>query len=195
MNERDVHWVRAGLLMAALGATLGPVLDGIHTHTGTTMYPQPWALKMAWWVPLLFAGAGIAAGLGPIQVERTIGARRPRPSGAAVAGSMALFVLAYALSGVVPGGNVVRAVVLATLFVISWALFDRTRLGFALGLLTGAIGCAVEIALTGIDAFRHLQPDLLGIPFWLPWLYATASIGLANLGRRWATPGSDARAS
>jgi hypothetical protein len=174
-----MRWLLAAILLLALGATLGSALDAIHTHTGTTEYPAPVWMKMAWWTPLLFGVAGVAVGLPRAALER--GA--PPPTRGAVAGGMALFVLAYALSGTLPG-NVARAVVLFIIFAASWWSFDRTRLGLALALLTGLGGCAVEVLLIRQGAFRHLQPTWLGIPLWLPWLYAAAQVGVASLGRR-----------
>lgn len=177
-RARPLRWGAAALLLLALGATLGSALDAIHTHTGTTEYPAPVWLKMAWWTPLLFGAAGVAVGL-----PRAALAKEPAPTTGAVAGSMALFVLCYALSGTLPG-NVARAAVLFIIFAASWWAFDRTRLGLALALLTGLGGCVVEIILIRQGAFRHLQPTWLGIPLWLPWLYAAAQVGVGNLGRR-----------
>ena len=36
------------------GAVAISFLDGLHTHSGTTEYPNVWILQMAWWTPLLF---------------------------------------------------------------------------------------------------------------------------------------------
>jgi hypothetical protein len=182
------RWARGAAALAALGATAGTALDGIHTHTGTTEYGAPVAWRAAWWVPLLFAGAALAVGLLRPAAEAALGPRgpaaraAPAPPGAAAAGAgFALFVLAYALSGVLPAG---RAPALAAVFAVAWAAFDRTALGLALAAVTAAGGAAVELTLIHAGAFRHLRPDVFGLPWWLPWLYATGAIALGNLGKR-----------
>lgn len=182
-------WVRAAALLLALGATLGPLLDAIHTHTGTTRYAAPWVLEMAWWVPLLFGSAGVAVGLPRAALERLRATPTSTPSSRSAAEGMGLFVLAYALSGVVPAVgpvpvNVARALALLAVFAVTWWRHDRTALGLGLACSTGLGGCVVEVNLSAAGAFEHLQPTKLGIPLWLPLLYATAQVGVGNLGRR-----------
>ena len=40
----------------------------------------------------------------------------------------------------------------------------------------------MEIALVAAEAY-HLQTDILGVPYWLPFMYACASLAVGNLGR------------
>jgi hypothetical protein len=117
-------WVPAAGLLLLLGATLGTALDAIHTVTRTTEYARPissaaWAF--AWWTPPLFAGAGLAIGIGRPVADRLLARRGPLPSAGAVALAMGIFVLAYALSGTLPGGNVARAVALGACFAAAYA--------------------------------------------------------------------------
>ena len=93
------HWGRAAVVLAALGAVLGSLLDGIHTHTGVTAYSQTVFWKMAWWTPIVF-GLAYPAGLARPWLERRLGRQRPAPSLGVVLLGMALFIGAYALSGV-----------------------------------------------------------------------------------------------
>src|SRR5215468_976332 len=118
--QDTARWVPAAATLALAGATVGTGLDAIHVHTGTTAYARPVLFGQAWWVPLLFASAGVAIGLGRPLVERMLGLQRPVPSPAAVAGGMALFVVAYATSGLVGGGPLLRSVLLAALFLVAW---------------------------------------------------------------------------
>jgi hypothetical protein len=52
---------------------------------------------------------------------------------------------------------------------------------FGLAIATAVVGPLVEIALVRAGAFRHLRPDLFGIPMWLPALYACASLSFGAL--------------
>jgi hypothetical protein len=171
-------WFRAVLCLAATGALLGSALDAIHTHTGTTEYADPWVLRMAWWTPLLFAAGAVALGL----AGAALAGRRPPPSAARVAAEMALFIAAYFASGLVPNG-LARSAVLTAIFAATWAC-DRTARGFGFALVVAAGGAALEITLIRAGAFRHLAPEIYGLPYWLPWLYATAAIAVGDWGRR-----------
>src|SRR5262249_51245047 len=115
---------------------------------------------------------------------RLLGLRRPVPTAAAVAGGMALFVIAYATSGLVGGGPLLRSLLLAGLFLVAWLLWDRTVLGLVLAVLTAAIGAAVEITLVRTRPSACGGPSRAGVRVWLPWLYGCAAVGVGNLGKR-----------
>src|SRR5712671_140330 len=76
---------RAAVPLGALGATVGPVLDGFHTWSGTTWYTSPGWLRTVWWCPLLFGGAALAIGLSRPLLEG-----RAAPGARAAAGWLAL---------------------------------------------------------------------------------------------------------
>jgi len=41
----------------------------------------------------------------------------------------------------------------------------------------------VEMTLVAAGAFSYLQTDILGVPYWLPFMYACASLVVGDLGR------------
>jgi hypothetical protein len=178
------RWLSAAATLALAGATIGTGLDSIHVHTATTAYAQPVLFGQAWWVPPLFASAALAIGLGRPLVERVLGAHAPVPTAAATAGGMAVFVLAYAASGLVSGPPGPRSTLLAAMFVFAWLLCDRTGLGLVLAALTAIIGTLVEITLVRTGAFLYREPSLAGVTVWLPWLYGCAAVGVGNFGKR-----------
>lgn len=195
MRDSDAakgRWLRATIVLALLGATVGAALDGIHTHTGTTAYPDESIVfwRMAWWVPPLFAGAALAIGLSRPVWERVLERATPAPSAAIVAAGMGLFVAAYFLSGILPGPWSTRAMVLAVMGAGAWTLCDRSGLGVFLAATTAVLGTSVEIALVNAGAFSYLHPDLFGVAGWLPWLYVIAAIAVGNLGKKLVTEGS-----
>jgi hypothetical protein len=183
VTSRDTRRIlRAGLILAALGATLGTLLDGIHSHFGATAYTHPVAWRAAWWVPLLFAGAYTIGLVRPL-LERRFHVRSPLPTWPAVTLAFGLFIGAYWLS-VLPASGPVVAAVLAGVFLLAWSLCDRSHLGLAIALAAAAGGPAVEALLVSRGVFVHLHTFAFGVPAWLPFLYMTASVALCALARR-----------
>ncbi|MCC6811141.1 MAG: hypothetical protein IT381_27170 [Deltaproteobacteria bacterium] len=174
------HWL--GLF--AFGALAGSLLDGIHTHSGMTVYATPWWWMMAVWTPPLFGFAAVAIAFAHWLSDRKWPRPAPVPSWTAVGVGGAIFAITYYLSGYLPAGNVVKALVLIAIFVGCWLAYDRTRHGLVLATITAAGGASAEITLTTIGAFRHLHPDVAYLPYWLPCLYLVASVTVGNVGRR-----------
>jgi hypothetical protein len=180
MSSRSQRLVRATLVLVVLGATLGSALDAIHSHFGAVSYTSPVWARAAWWVPLLFAGAyGTAIGRPLLAPEEP-----PLPAWKAALG-MGLFIGGYWLT-VVPWSWPVRCVLLSAIFVAGWAICDRRRMGWLVAALAAFFGPVVEIILLRAGVFVHHEVHVLGIPLWLPLLYACASVGLGALAR-WLT--------
>jgi len=178
------RWVIASLVLLLLGATLGTALDGIHTHTGTTAYPHPWWFRSAPWVPPLFAAAALSIGLARPLWERWLGRASALPSLPSTLGATGLFICAYFLSGLLPGGALVRGLVLILIAAAIWWSCDRTRLGVGLALGTAVIGTTVESGLVHAGAFSYLHPDYAGVAGWLPCLYLCAQPAVGAMGKR-----------
>jgi hypothetical protein len=176
-------WVRAAALLLLMGATLGTALDGIHTHLGITGYAVPWHWLMARWVPLLFGGAGVAIGLVPAVADLAAYGRLARPRPSLVLVGMLLFILAYALSGLLATAFAACTWVLGVIFALVWWMADGTRLGLALAVLTAVAGVTAEATLVHVGAFWYVSPHFAGVPVWLPWLYAIGTIAVGNVGR------------
>jgi hypothetical protein len=180
MFSRRQRLARATLVLVVLGATLGSALDAIHSHFGAVSYTHPVFAKAAWWVPLLFASAyGTAIGR-PLMAPQ----EPPLPVWKVALG-MGLFIGGYWLT-VAPWDWPVRCAVLSVIFVTGWALCDRTRLGWLVAALAAFFGPLVEITLLRTGVFVHHEAHVLGIPYWLPLIYACASVGLGALAR-WLT--------
>lgn len=178
------RWLAGTATLALAGATLGTGLDAIHVHTGTTAYTHPALAGQAWWVPPLFASAGVLIGLARPVAERLLDQRTAAPSWAAVAAGMLLFMSAYALSGLLDHWPRACAALLATLFVAGWRWLDGSGLGLLLAALTAIGGTLVETALVGTGAFVYRAPSMGVVAVWLPALYCCAAVGVGALGKR-----------
>jgi hypothetical protein len=184
--QAQARWLFAAGLLLVGGGTLGPLFDAIHTHTATTYYPEVWYFRMAWWVPPLFAGAGLGFGVAPLVFDRVLRRERVAPSGQTVAVAFTLFVLAYGVSGLFKAPWPYQVLAQAAFFALAWWWCDRSLLGIFLSLAAGLMGTAVEVTLVQLGRFHYYEHQWLGVPAWLPVLYFTAQVALSTLGRRWA---------
>jgi hypothetical protein len=175
--------IRAALILALLGATLGPALDYAHVVTGAIRYPPP-VTFLPWWVPLLYASAAIAVGLSHPALDARI---RPKPLPARTRGQLAAgfagFCAVWVASGALPLGSAAVAAILAPASLALWWWLDRTWQGLVQAAGTAAGGVAVEVVLSRAGLFSHTHPDVLGVALWLPFIYVAASVGVGNVGR------------
>ncbi len=173
-----LRWGRAAAVLAALGATAGTLLDGIHTHFGATAYTHPVFWRAAWWVPLLFAGAYSIGLLGPL-LER----RRAPPSWPSVLAAWGCFVVGY-WTTVLPLTWPAIAALLVVLFALAWTVTGRSRVQLGIAVAAALGGPAVESLLVSRGVFVHLETLAFGVPGWLPFLYLVASVPMCTLARR-----------
>lgn len=182
-----MKWSRAALILAILGATAGPLLDGLHTWSGATWYPNPQWMKSIWWCPPLFSFAAVSIGMGRLATERFVLKSSPiAPSGTTVANTMLLFIFAYAYSGFARVDEVSKAITLLVAFIAGWYRFDRSR-----GALLGALGAGfggwlVEHTLVHEGLFFHRDTMLDGVALWIPPLYFTAALAIGALAKKLA---------
>lgn len=170
---------RFGLLKVALtGATLGSLMDAFHTYGGATSYPEPVLFRAAWWVPGLFAIAYLSIALAYVPVQRLF--KSALPSRNQQIGGVLFFATLYFSSGFLPFENAGKTVVLLTGAALLFAYVDRSKAAIACGVAGAFIGPTTEILLTHLGVFSHLQPDVLGIPMWLPALYLASGPGLGG---------------
>jgi len=176
--------VRALVLLLIFGATAGTLLDAMHTFGGMTQYTHPFVLQTAWWVPLLFASAyGFGGFIYAVGYEKLQG-RGPLRSWGELAIALVAFAALYAISAFAPLSNIGKTIALLAGAVALWAWLDRTLVGVFLTGTAGLFGPIAEIWLSHIEAFRHLRPDFLGIPLWLPALYLATGPSFGQFARR-----------
>jgi hypothetical protein len=122
--------------------------------------------------------------------------RRPAPGWVSTMAVVACFCACYELSGSLAQAEALRGsgsadhllMVDAPLFAVAaaiFAAFERTAGGAFMAVLTAVAGPAVEIGLINIfHLYTYSAPDFLGIPSWIPWVYATGSPAVGALGRQ-----------
>jgi hypothetical protein len=165
-----------------LGATVGTLLDGIHAYGDVLTYPSTAFGRWAWFVPLEFGMLGVAAGLVAPALERRFGPKDGIDfSFAQQAGELALFAGLYALTALV--GDDQPALLAAAL--VALAAARLLALGvpgdLVYALAAALLGPTVEAILVALDVFSYANPDLAGVPVWLPALWANGGLLVRRL--------------
>ncbi|EKX47210.1 hypothetical protein GUITHDRAFT_69977 [Guillardia theta CCMP2712] len=190
------------LAMATYGAMLGPQLDGYHSAFGVLKYTNPKQISLAghflfetdYWVPAMFALASVILGisypiLDMIFKEEELSVPTPPKSLACVS----FFCFQYYCSGLLFQQGVEDVSLhlsLAISAVACWWIFDRTRTGAIMSIVTGLCGPLVEVFLlqvwpawTGQTLYAYSAPDMLGIPLWIAWVYGCGAPAVGGLSR------------
>jgi len=176
---------RAFVVLFAFGAVVLTLLDSVHVHTHTLVYAHPLAFGSAWWVPLLMGCSAAFGGWAYVIGWARLTGPAKLPSWKKVGLAVASFSLMYAASGLLPATAVTKLVVLVVAAVVIHREVDGTRVGAKLAFAGAVIGPFVE-AIN--PQFRYLDPDFLGVPIWLPALYACATPAIGQLARRLILP-------
>lgn len=172
------------LVLAIVGAAICTVGDHLHATHGVLTYPHVVFWNQAWWVPLLFAGASLAAVLGATPIRRAFGARHePAPSARQIVGDGIAFMTVYAITSFLPLAT--PNVTLALLF--AWWLArvarDCPTWLIVYSLLMAVAGTLFEAGWSALGFFHYYVPDAIGVPRWLPGIYLHAALVAGPLER------------
>ncbi|MGZ3615703.1 MAG: hypothetical protein ACXWOL_02205 [Ktedonobacteraceae bacterium] len=175
-HSRTIFW------LFILVAIFGTALDAFHVYSSIEQYTRPAFLEVAWWVPLLFGFAAVAIGYSHPFIDPLIhNFRRPRRLSTSIA-ELAWLLLAFVIAAS-PISSLAKTILLGLIYFNFWLLTGRGWQNLLLSLVTAITGTLVEMTLVAAGTFSYLQPDILSIPYWLPFMYACASLAVGNLGR------------
>ena len=170
--------------LVLLGAGLLTALDAVHTHTGTTAYAQATAFGAAWWAPLLFGGAASIGGWLYTRGHARLGGPRALASGGALARGLLAMSMLYAASGLLPASSETKLALLAFSGLVLFRALDGSRAGAVLLAIGVVAGPLAEAGLIRLGLFHYRDPELLGVPIWLPALYACVTPVIGQVARR-----------
>jgi len=166
----------------ALGAVLGTALDAIHVYGDVETYTRETFGELAWFVPLEFGLAGVAASLAIPILERRFGPDRPpawtpweRWREVPVLGGL------YLLSVGVNGDEAWWFLGALLVALAARLRFGAVRGDWAFALVAAVVGPAAEAAIHATGAFHYTEPDILGLPVWLPALWAWGGLAIRRL--------------
>lgn len=177
-----LHHSRTILWLFLLGAIIGTAFDAFLVYSSVEQYTSPAFLGVAWWVPLIFGVAAVAIGYSHPLIDPILhNFRHSRRLSTSIA-ELSWLLLAYVIAAS-PISSLSKAILLGLIYFNFWLLTGRGWQNLLLSLVTAITGTLVEMTLVAAGAFSYLQPDILGVPYWLPFIYACASLAVGNLGR------------
>ncbi len=193
MQSTGKGWAICWLFL--VGATFGTALDAFHVYSKVERYSVPVLFGLAWWVPFLFGSAVVAIGYSHPMVDPLLGQRRGPQRLLLSVGELTWVVLAYLVS--TTGLDSVAKVGLMTFIYLNfWLLAGRGWQNLLLSVVTAITGTLVEMLLVAAGAFSYIHADFIGVPgvpYWLPCIYACASLAVGDLGRSLILPLSTTR--
>ncbi|MEW5847263.1 MAG: hypothetical protein AB2A00_00565 [Myxococcota bacterium] len=174
------------LSWAVLGTVVGTSLDALHVVTGVLSYAHPTLGVQAWWVPLLFAGAGLALGEGHHQVaSRLAGRKLPPASTAEMIRGLLFLVGVYGSSGFIQAWPYPALALYVVLFAVAVLLTPGDARPALMLHAAGAalLGPVVESTISSTGAFWYNHPDLFNVTVWLPGIYLHTAVASAAWDR------------
>jgi hypothetical protein len=182
-----MRWVA----LAIIGSIVCTIGDHLHATHDVLAYPHVAFWSQAWWVPLLFAGASLAAVLGATPIRRALGSKDdPAPTARQIAGDGLAFFLAYAITSFIPSSLPNVTLLLLVVWWLARVVRDRPLWLVVFSLLTAVAGTLFEAAWSHLGFFYYQHPDMIGVTRWLPGIYLHAALLAGPLER--TLRGSDA---
>jgi endoplasmic reticulum chaperone BiP len=192
--------------LAAAGASIGPLLDAIHSSVGLQVYDL-WPVDVgpihsSLLVPPLLAAfyVTLASLDAALEGGRSVSSSPPLPSPPLAASYLSL-AAGLALSATLHAQETVPpptiAACLAAFTAANWWLFDRTGRGLALALLCAVVAPLAEAELMELCGSWHYPRADVSVPAlfpsglpavgfvsWVPFCYAFYAPAVLSLGRR-----------
>lgn len=172
------------LILALSGAAICTVCDHLHATHGVLYYAHPVVWNQAWWVPLLFAGAALAAVSGATPIRRLFGARATAaPTAREIAGDGIAFIVAYAYTSFAPADHPNVTLALLACWWLARVVRGRAPWLIAYSLVMAVAGSAFEATWSALGFFWYHHPDIAGVPRWLPGIYLHVALVAGPLER------------
>jgi hypothetical protein len=172
------------ILLALFGAVITTFCDGVHVHTQTLSYPNPFLFGQAWWVYPGFVMAFLTMECACLLVVNHL------PAGISTQESVSkgnmrelietvtTFILIYLLSGFGNFDPFFLFIIFYVIFIARWMFtYDKAWL-LLLAFLMAIGGMFAEgvLAAAGLVTYRHV--DIFHVPFWLGGLYVHGAFAL-----------------
>ena len=165
---------------------LGTALDAIHVYGDVETYSNEVLGELGWFVPLEFGLAGVVSALAVPMLDRVVAQDwAPRWTIWERLRELPLLVGLYVTSVAANGPD-------ATVFLVALLVLLAVRLVFAsspgdwaFALVAAIAGPVAEATIHATGAFDYTEPDVLGLPMWLPALWANGGLAIRRIFGGW----------
>lgn len=176
------------LILFLLGASMGAGFDYLYTVFGVSGYTTPTVGNLPWWVFPEFGLATVLIGFSHPWCDTRLHRPQTNQSWGEIFFDILCFGFVYLLSAALSSHPILCSLTLFTGGILMWVASDKTWQGVLLAIITAIIGTGFEMTLSASGQFFYTHPHFWGVPFWLPLLYASASMAVGNLGRKLLKP-------
>src|SRR5919197_807263 len=163
-------------LCFAAGALLGTGLDALHAYGDVESYPGPTIGELGWFVPVEFGLAGVVVGVAVPALDVALAGRALAWPLAVRLREIGVIAVLYAATVAANGWGAAPLTVAFVAVLVLRLAQDAAPGDWVFALVAAVAGPVVEATLVAIGAFDYTQPDVFGIPAWLPALWANGGL-------------------
>ena len=175
--------LRTILILFAFGALLGNGFNSMHAYSGTIpITPIHISPLLDWSSYLLFGFAGVSIGLLTLLFDR-LGRVKPIVSWTKAIGALRLLGFFYLCSACMFLTNTMILLTLIFGAIVSLYLYDRSINAVAAAILVAIVGTSTEIYFVHSGMYYYSRPQVMGVTYWLPFLYVISSVTTGQLAR------------
>lgn len=164
------------------GAIVGTGLDILLVSTQVESYSHPTAFGISWWVPLLFGATTVCIAYAHLAILPLIGDLHRQGTLLNAIVEQGWILLAYLLI-IIHMDTPSKTLLMSIICFQFWLLSKKSWQNLLLSIVIAITGTLIEMILVAAGTFVYIQPDLFGVPYWLPLVYICASFAVGELGR------------
>ena len=174
---------RTILILFAFGALLGNGFNSMHAFSGTIpITPIHISPLLDWTSYLLFGFAGVSIGLVTLLFDR-LGRVKPVVSWTKALGALALLGFFYLCSACMFLSNTVILVTLIFGSIVLLYMYDHSINAIIAAILIAIVGTSAEIYFVHSGMYYYARQEVMGVTYWLPFLYVISSVTTGQLAR------------
>jgi hypothetical protein len=179
---------RTIVILFLFGTLLGNAFNSFHAFSGTipvtAVHINP---LLDWSSYLLFGAASVSIGLLTLLFDKTLHKSLPVVTWPNALGALGLLGVFYLSSACIFLGNALILLILIFGFILAVLLYDRSLSALLAALLIAIVGTAAEIYFVHSGMYYYARPQIMGVTYWLPFLYGISSVATGQLARALAS--------
>jgi hypothetical protein len=182
--ENEIMHMRTIIILFLFGALVGNGYNAFHAYSNTIPVTATHINPLLDWTSyLLFGFAAVAIGMLTIVFDKWLRGAVPYVSWRRAAGAIVFLGVFYFSSACIFLSNTVILFILIAGFVLCVALYDRSGTALLAAALVAIAGSLLEMFFVHSGMYYYARPQVLGVTWWLPFLYGIASVTTGQFAR------------